>query len=174
VTTVTLDDAIKSKLGKHRTDKEVEDELEGLFQSAGDLLDDDDIDDGFEPFDADATMPEAYDWTPETFDQYLTAEVLLPHHGELVQARVTGRKQGADGNPIGKANANPILDSRVYEAKFHDGSTETFAANVIAESLHKLILMVASLSLCKASSSIALRVGCADGRRCIRDAVRHA
>jgi hypothetical protein len=83
-----LDDAIKSKLGKHRTNKEVEDELEGLFPSAGDLLDDDDIDDGFEPLDADATMPEADDWTPETLDQYLTAEVLLPHHGELVRARV--------------------------------------------------------------------------------------
>jgi hypothetical protein len=118
----------------------MEDELEGLFPSAGDLLDDDDdIDDGFEPLDADATMPEADDWTPETFDKYLTAEVLLPHHGELVRARVTGRKQGADGNPLGKANANPILDSREYEAKFHHGSTETFAANVIAESLYSQV-----------------------------------
>lgn len=67
-------------------------------------------------------MPEADEWTPETFDQYLTAEVLLPVRGELVRAQVTGRKRGADGNPVGTANANPILDSREYEAKFQNGS----------------------------------------------------
>jgi hypothetical protein len=49
---------------------------------------------------------------------------------------VTGRKRGADGNPVGTANANPILDSREYEVKFQDGSTDTYAANVIAESLY--------------------------------------
>jgi Reverse transcriptase (RNA-dependent DNA polymerase) len=134
-----LDTAIKSKLGKHRTDKEVEEELEDLFPSAEDLLGDDDTDDGFEPFEPEAAMPEADEWTPESFDTYLTAEVLLPLHGELTRARVTGRKRGADGNPIGKANANPILDSREYEVKFHDGSTETFAANVIAESLYSQV-----------------------------------
>jgi len=119
---VTLDDAIKAKIGKHRTDEEVEEELDGLFPTTGDLLGDEDIDDGMEPFEADAAMPEADEWTPETFDQYLTAEVLLPVRGELVKARVTGRKRGADGNPVGTANANPILDSREYEAKFQNGS----------------------------------------------------
>jgi hypothetical protein len=74
------------------------------------------------PYEADAAMPEADEWTPETFDQYLTAEVLLPVRGELVRAQVTGRKRGADGNPVGTANANPILDSREYEAKFQNGS----------------------------------------------------
>jgi hypothetical protein len=87
-----------------------------------------------EPFKADAD-----EWTPETIDQYLTAEVLLPVRGELVKARVTGRKRGADGNPVGTANANPILDSREYEVKFQDGSTDTYAANVIAESLYSQV-----------------------------------
>jgi hypothetical protein len=73
-------------------------------------------------YEADAAMPEADEWTPETFDQYLTDFVLLPVCGELVRAQVTGRKRSADGNPAGTAIANPILDSREYEAKFQDGS----------------------------------------------------
>ena len=52
---------------------------------------------------------------------------------------MTGRKRGTDGNPLGTANANPILDSREYEVKLPDGSTETFAANVIAESLYSQV-----------------------------------
>jgi hypothetical protein len=80
-------------------------------------------------------MPEANEWTPETFHHYLTAEVLLPVCGELVWARVTSRKQGADRNPVGTANADPILASRKYEVKFQDGLTNTYAANNIAESL---------------------------------------
>jgi hypothetical protein len=46
-----------------------------------------------------ALVPEADEWMLETFDKYLTAEVLLPHGGELVWAKVTGRKRVADGTP---------------------------------------------------------------------------
>jgi hypothetical protein len=60
-------------------------------------------------------MPEADEWTPETFDKYFAAEVLLPHGGELVLAKVTGRKRASDGTPIGVAHSNPILDTREYE-----------------------------------------------------------
>jgi hypothetical protein len=52
---------------------------------------------------------------------------------ELVRARVTGRKIGTDGNPVWTANANPILDSREYKVMFQDGSTNTYAANIVAE-----------------------------------------
>jgi hypothetical protein len=34
---VTWDDVIKAKIGKHRTDEEVEKELDGQFPTAGDL-----------------------------------------------------------------------------------------------------------------------------------------
>jgi hypothetical protein len=34
-----------------------------------------------------ALMPEADEWTPETFDKYLAAEVLRPHGGELYGPR---------------------------------------------------------------------------------------
>jgi hypothetical protein len=79
-----LDKAIDEKIGKFRTDKEVAEELGMLFGPSGDLYDGD-----LDPFAA--LMPEADEWTPETFDKYLAAEVLLPHGGELVRAKVTGR-----------------------------------------------------------------------------------
>jgi hypothetical protein len=67
------------------TDKEVAKELGMLFGPSGDLYDG-----GLNPFDGieaaeeAALMPKADEWTPETFDKYLAAEVLLPHGGELV------------------------------------------------------------------------------------------
>jgi hypothetical protein len=56
-----------------------------------------------------------------------------------VRAKVTTRKQDADGNPIGKSHSNPILDSRLYEVEFPDGSTDLFTANTIAESMYSQI-----------------------------------
>jgi hypothetical protein len=111
-----LDKAINEKIGKFRTDKEVDEELGMLFESSGDLYDGDlDPFDEIEAAEEAALMPEADDWTPETFDKYFVAEVLLPHVGELVRAKVTGRKRAADGTPVGVAHSNPILDTREYE-----------------------------------------------------------
>ena len=39
------------------------------------------------------------------------------------------------GNPIGTANDNPILDSRMYEVQFADGHQQAMAANLIAENM---------------------------------------
>jgi hypothetical protein len=84
-------------------------------------------------------MPEADDYTPEAYDEYLTAEVLLPNMGTMTKAKVTGRKRDADGNPVGRRNANPILDSREYEVEFPDGATDVFTANIIAENLYSQV-----------------------------------
>jgi hypothetical protein len=75
----------------------------------------------------------------ETFDKYLAAKVLLPHGGELVWAKVTGRKRASDGTPVGVAHSNPILDAREYEVSFPDGLTDCCAANMIAESLYSQV-----------------------------------
>ncbi len=39
------------------------------------------------------------------------------------------------GDLIGHSNANPILDTRLYEVEFPDGSEATYSANVIAENM---------------------------------------
>ena len=46
------------------------------------------------------------------------------------------RKRDADGNPLGRENRNPILDSRLYEVEFPDGRTEEIAANAIAQAMY--------------------------------------
>jgi hypothetical protein len=45
----------------------------------------------------------------------------------------------ADGNPIGRASTNPIIDTRVYEVEFPDGTIAEYAANTIAEALYSKV-----------------------------------
>jgi hypothetical protein len=124
-----LDKAINEKIGKFRTNKEVAEELDSLFGPSGDLYDGDlDPFDEIEAAEEAALMLEADELTLETFDKYLAAEVLLPHGGELVRAKVMGRKRAADGTPVGVAHSNPILDTYEYEVSFPDGSTDCYAA----------------------------------------------
>ena len=44
-------------------------------------------------------------------DNFLSAEIMLPRGGTMVKRRIAARKRDRDGNPIGLANANPILDT---------------------------------------------------------------
>lgn len=76
-------------------------------------------------------------FTPDSFDDtYLNMELALPRQGGEVQfARVVKRLRDKDGLPIGTANDNPILDSRMYEVEFMDGYKTSLAANTIAENL---------------------------------------
>jgi hypothetical protein len=74
--------------------------------------------------------------TPKTGDNYLSAELMLPKDGVLVKGRVTAPKHDWDGNSIGNANNNPILDTRSYIIKFDDGDQTELTANIIAESLY--------------------------------------
>ena len=53
--------------------------------------------------------------TPELGDNYLTAEIM-------------------DGNPVGLANSNPLLDTRFYIVDFDDGDQTKLTANLIAGS----------------------------------------
>jgi hypothetical protein len=39
------------------------------------------------------------------------------------------------GTPVRVGNSNPILGTRAYEVSFPDGSTNSYAANMIVESL---------------------------------------
>ena len=77
------------------------------------------------------------EFTPDSFDDtYLNMELALPREGGEVQfGRVVKRLRDKDGLPIGTANDNPILDSRMYEVEFQDGYKTSLAANAIAENL---------------------------------------
>jgi hypothetical protein len=74
--------------------------------------------------------------TPEMGDNYLSDEIMLPRGGTMVKGRAAARKRDRNGNPIGLANSNPILDTRSYVVHFDDGDQTELTANMIAESLY--------------------------------------
>ena len=56
------------------------------------------------------------DPTPDAFDPYLSMELSFDRGGENKElAHVTKRLKDSEGNPIGHASSNPLLDTRLYE-----------------------------------------------------------
>ena len=83
-----------------------------------------------------SSHPEDFD----DFDNFLQTEVLLPKEGEhMLAARVVRRSKDNKGKLIGKFNENPILNTRVYDVLFPDGSYEQYAANQIAENIYSQV-----------------------------------
>jgi hypothetical protein len=74
--------------------------------------------------------------TPEITDTYLNTEISVPQGGTLMKGCITSWKRDKDGNSIGLANANPILDTREYMLTFDDGDETALNANLIAEAMY--------------------------------------
>jgi hypothetical protein len=74
--------------------------------------------------------------TPEMGDNYLSAEISIPCGGTLVKGRITSRKRDKDSNPVGLANANPILHTHEYTFTFNDSDETVLNANLIAEAMY--------------------------------------
>ncbi len=100
--------------------------------SAEDLTPDYDFYDDDHDFDLDHGDLEV---SPEMGDNYLNAEIPVPQRGTLMKGRITSRKRDKDGNPVGLANANPILNTREYTFTFDDGDETILNANLIAEAM---------------------------------------
>jgi hypothetical protein len=80
-------------------------------------------------------VEEADEYTPEAYDEYVGAQVMIPRPDGRIQGRITKRAKGEDGNPIVRRNNNYLLDTRRYEVELADGTSEEYYANVIAENL---------------------------------------
>ena len=61
---------------------------------------------------------------------------MLPRDSTEQRDRVISRKRDSDGNSIGNANDNLILDPRRYEVQCDDGAMAELDANVIATSIY--------------------------------------
>eukprot|EP00804_Cyclotella_cryptica_P009101 CCRYP_003177-RA/>CCRYP_003177-RA protein AED:0.23 eAED:0.23 QI:0/0/0/1/1/1/2/0/629 len=122
-----FDETIQAKLGPKTS---IDD-----FKDLG--IDESPILDKYEDDDHDGRIPdppdEELDATPEIGDNYVNTEVMLPRGDHMARGKVIRRKRDAEGNPIGRANNNPILDTRQYEVQFADGEVTELTANVIAE-----------------------------------------
>jgi hypothetical protein len=93
----------------------------------------------YAPCDPEASIPEAFEWDAEAHDKYISAEVSLPKDGEYFLGKVLAQKHDRNGNPVGKSNTNPILDTRTYDVTFPDGNTAEYSANIIAECLYSQV-----------------------------------
>jgi hypothetical protein len=85
------------------------------------------------------STPEMDDFTPETYDEYLAAQVLLPlgdSMHSMQMGEVIRRKRDHNGRPMGIRNTNPLLDTREYIVSFPDGTQQSFMANAIAKNLY--------------------------------------
>jgi hypothetical protein len=74
--------------------------------------------------------------TLEVGDNYISAEVLLPLGGVLRRGKVISRKRNADGNTVGQAHDQPILDTRTYDVEFDNGTIAELTANKFAECMY--------------------------------------
>jgi hypothetical protein len=90
----------------------------------------------YEPGENEATQPELDEVTPEALDSLISTEVLLPKGDILIPAKVISRERDGEGNLIGRQNATPIMDTRIYDVQFPDGHVEAYSANVIAENIY--------------------------------------
>ena len=75
-------------------------------------------------------------FNPDSYDNYINMELALDRGGEHPEyARVKKHLKDNQGQPIGIALYNPIIDTRMYEFKYQDGHTAALAENIIAENL---------------------------------------
>eukprot|EP00978_Attheya_sp_CCMP212_P015785 scaffold40853_cov42-Attheya_sp.AAC.2 len=106
-----------------------------ILKKDDDLNWNDEIPNQFEAVEPDSVMPDADDYDEETLDKWLSANVLLPHGDTQSPTTVWCRKRDHEGNPVGTSHPNPVLDTRVYEVEFEDGTQQEYAANLIATSI---------------------------------------
>ena len=81
-------------------------------------------------------MPEVDDITSEVMDNYIGAYIMISRGDTVAQGSLRRRKRDVEGNAIGRANSNPILDTRSYEVVFEDRTISTYSEIFIAESMH--------------------------------------
>ncbi len=65
---------------------------------------------------------------------------MIPQSNTFACRTVVSHKGDAEGNIIGLAHDNPILDSQVYEVEFADDKVTSLTANAIAKAMHSVTL----------------------------------
>ncbi len=123
-----FDDSIAERLGPTAQDTDFPaEDLTPKYELFGDV--------GDANFDLDPAH-EDVKVTPEAGGNML-ASTLFPKGGTMTRGRVTAQKRDTDGNPKGRANFNPILDTReYYTVTFDNGDVTELTVNLIAESMY--------------------------------------
>ncbi len=74
--------------------------------------------------------------TPKAGDEYIQVYILIPCGNPFACRTVVSRKRNAEGNIIGRAHYNPILDSCVYDVEFANGKVTAITTNTITKAMY--------------------------------------
>ena len=74
--------------------------------------------------------------TPITYNTNIGAEEVLPKGNDMVSGTVKSRVTDFEGQSIGKADKNRILDPSVYNVEISDGEVAELGANIVTECMY--------------------------------------
>jgi hypothetical protein len=107
---VELDTSIQEKIGDKHLDVDCFAEFPEVPEVPKDIFLDDEP--TSIPVEGEESMPEMDGYySPEAYDQYLMASVLMDCGGEAMLGTVKNWKRCSEGNPVGSSNMNPLLDT---------------------------------------------------------------
>ena len=90
-----------------------------------------------------------YQFTLDSYDNYINMKLALDQGGEQPKyARVKKQLKDNQGQPIGIALENPILDTRMYEIGYQDSHTEALSENIIDENIFAQLTKRAKVHYC--------------------------
>ncbi len=72
-------------------------------------------------------------------DTFVNMEVKLNRREKELYGKVIGLFLDRNGNTIGQAHENPVLNTLMYKVKFDDGTSGVYAANIIAENMWRSV-----------------------------------
>jgi len=80
--------------------------------------------------DEQAISPDVENVEQDSYDELLMTERSY-RNGQILRAKIIGRKRDANGDIIGTYNPNPILNTRIYLAECPDGHIQELSANTV-------------------------------------------
>ena len=73
---------------------------------------------------------------PEVGDHYIGAEMLLPRVNEMDWGYEVAQSHDVNGNMMGRAHANLIFNTKMYQVEFAGGKVTELTTNIITESMY--------------------------------------
>ena len=73
---------------------------------------------------------------PEVGDHYVGAGILLNRGDKMARGNVVVQSCNANGNVMGRAHINPILDTGMYQLVIAGGNVTELSANITTESMY--------------------------------------
>ena len=133
-----FDETIKLRLRDHAHTLEEDGKVEPLVWSTHPFGDDPAFQEEINSVPSNAEVKDDdSNFTPYMYDTYLNMELVLPQGDSLEprMARVTKRLMDPSSIPIGTADDDTLLDTRMYEVEYLDGERASLSANHISENL---------------------------------------